>query len=89
MMSLGPFFHSPCLPFIVSPSSPRHSISQSPPVTLFIVVLFGLVVALVLSHCFAVVPIPTLQAVACGGGSGSWGGGCVGHCHGLEAVVSL
>jgi len=83
------FFCSPRLPFIVFPSSPHHSISQSPPVALFIVVPFGLVVALALSHCFAVVPIPTPQAVAHGGGSGSWGGGCVGHCCGLEAVASL
>jgi len=88
-MSLGPFFCLPHLPFIVSPSSPHHSIFQSPPVSLFIVVLFGLVVALALSHCLAVVPIPTLQAVARGSGSGSWGGGCVGHCCGLEAAALL
>jgi len=53
------FFCSPCLPFIVSPSSPHCSVSQLPPVSLFVVVPFGLVVALVLSHRFAVVPIPT------------------------------
>jgi len=88
-MSLGPFVRLPHLPFIVSPSSPHCSISQLPPVALFIVVLFGLVVALALSHCFAVVPIPTLQAVARSGGSGSWGGGCVGRGHGLEAAALL
>jgi len=88
-MSVGPFFHLPCLPFIVSPSFPHHCVSQLPPVALFVVIPFGLVVALALSCCFAVVPIPTLQAVAHSGGSGSWGGGCVGHCYGLEAVASL
>jgi len=48
------FFHLPCLSFVVSPSFPRRSISQSPPVALFIVIPFGLVVALALSHHFAV-----------------------------------
>jgi len=88
-MSLGPFFRSPCLPFIVSPSSPHCSISQLPPVALFIVIPFGLVAALALSCHFAVVSVPTLQAVARSGGSGSWGGGCVRHCHGLEAAMSV
>ena len=71
------FFHSPHLPFVVSPSSPHCSVSQSPPVALFIVIPFGLVVALALSCCFAVVPVPTLRAVA----RGSCGGAASSPCH--------
>jgi len=87
--NIGPFVHLPHLPFVVSPSSHRRSVSQLPPVTLFVVVPFGLVAALVLSRRFAVVPIPTPRAVARGSGSGSWGGGCVGCGRGLEAAVLL
>ena len=60
---IGPFFHLLC------PSSPHCSISQLP--WCCIVILFGMVAALLLSSCFAVVPIPTLLAVV-GLGVGWW-----------------
>ena len=58
---IGPFFRLLC------PSSPHHSISQSPQCC--IVTPFGVVVALSLSSRFAVVPVPTLLA-AVGPGAG-------------------
>ena len=70
LIPLGLSFHLLCLPFVVCPLSSRCSVSQLP--RCCIVVLFGMVVALSLSSRFAVVPIPTLRAVARSSGARCW-----------------